>query len=111
MVLRTLFAAMLVGGVFTLGCSSDKKDDEAPQGTPDKNQANADGTDTPKQPAATSTAAREDFGEFSVEKWAPDPGQANPDAWRPEESEIGKATESVFGAFGRALRGGDENQP
>ncbi|MCG8586499.1 MAG: hypothetical protein MI757_17455 [Pirellulales bacterium] len=108
MIVRTLIATFLVTGLSLVGCSSSKdKNDEDKQSQQQEEKQDQKDTETAetKKPEPKEVVKYEPY---DAEKWAPDPGEAKPDAWKPQESEVGKATGSIFNALKNAATGGSE---
>jgi hypothetical protein len=122
MLVRTLFATVALGCVCMLGCSGEPKQDGDKKDAHAKDKvghdadhdanhganhdANHDHGAT-KTPQPTDTAAPVKYEPYDAAKWAPDPGKAKPNAWRPEDSELSKTGESVFNALKKAVKGSE----
>ena len=108
MIVRTLFVAIAVGTMCLVGCGGDgKKDGDAKKDNAGK-QTNA-GNEVAENPNKGNTPdPSAPVKPFVAAEWAPDPGKANPDAWRPEESKTGS---SIFSALKNAVVGGGEEEP
>ena len=108
MTMRTLLGLLALTGVCLLGCGDKKKDDAKDKSTKKDAAAKKDVNEAAKKPNKSEPVETVQYEPYDAKKWAPDPGQADPNAWNPQDSKAGKVSGAVFNALFRAVTSSDE---
>ena len=112
---RLVLGAFALAGVCLIGCGDDKKKDgEKKDNGKDKTEKkDSAAKNAPKENEGPSKKPEpelpENYVPYVAENWRPDPGQADPSAWKPQDSKATKAGSAIFGAITRAVTSGGDN--
>jgi hypothetical protein len=108
MIMRTLFGMFALAGVCLVGCTSDDKKNDDAKDKSTKTEAKDDNRQ-PEQIKQPEPVENANYEPYDAKTWRPDPGKADPNAWKPQDSKATKAGSAIFNALKRAVTGsGDE---
>ena len=102
MSIRTLVGMFALAGVCLIGCGSDDKKKDDAKDTKDKSAKN-EANDNNQKPKKAEPAETVQYEPYDPEEWRPDPGEADPNAWKPQDSKATKAGGAIFNALKRAV--------
>ena len=105
MFVRTLLAAAVLSCTCLFGCGAGGDNDNEANKSEDEKDVAENANDKKKSAQDSESETNGSGKPFVAEEWAPDPGEGNPDAWKPGESKTGG---SIFKALIKALPGDGE---